>query len=36
MQRLHELVKKYSDSIAYPIRFSDTGEAPYTRSRSTP
>ncbi len=26
--RLHELVKKYSDFIAYPIRFSDTGEAP--------
>ena len=26
--RLHELVKKYSDFIAYPLRFSDTGEAP--------
>ncbi|HRR33580.1 MAG TPA: molecular chaperone HtpG [Kiritimatiellia bacterium] len=26
--RLHELVKKYSDFIAYPIRFSDSGEAP--------
>jgi len=26
--RVHELVKKYSNFIAYPIRFSDKGEAP--------
>jgi len=26
--RIHELVKQYSDFIAYPIRFGDKGEAP--------